>query len=1150
MLQKLITFDRRGPAAAGMFATPRVHAHPIARDRLIDIAEREELPLDAPPPDAPTLILLPRPDADVLAATPAPDLLLRYWRYLFHARVHAAVTAALAADPDPRAAVQRRVERLGRTPFNEARFVLHRERYLPSSAAFDDAEVYARFAALYLEFTHFDPGPLPWFFPSVANPAQSVGLLSADVDAAALVKSTKLAGAADRLAHPPVNDGAAAAPPDKPKRTPRDLPHREALLAKAVEADAVGNDVRAAILRMQVYRASGAPGASRDNLSAVYADALKDLDQLATRLKAALGLDDSLARQWRAWLVALLDNAAAGWWNAEGRLLYDLQKACVHHEREIYSVNVIDYLLERGRRPLRRPQPGQRLVLTLKALRSALRRTARARLSPHGRAELQRLLRAAIENVEHRLREFLCPGVTHALQDGGLHPRTAVEHVAHAKLTEELLDEVVASGYLTFGALRDAVSRNQMKLNDLTTREDFTRGDQLLRIDRRLEDNLDYVYRRGEIYLRGFHRLSSLFFATAVGRFVTKALILPLGGAYLVLEALDHSVGALVHKLLDRQHVVVAAATSAREVFGPPRADMAPPQHDKIFNQWWLMLLLGVFLFGVVNSPRVRAAVATFFRHLFRALGAVFVDAPRWVINRPVVQAFVRSRFARGSLRYVVKPLGIAAVAYVLLPRTLSDHKKAAALAAVFLAVNLLLNSRAGRVLEQAVLHALRTTFARFTWDVLANVARRIVQWFQTLLEAVDRLLYAVDELLRFRTGQARSTVAVKAVLGVFWFYIAYVTRFVINLLIEPQINPIKHFPVVTVSHKMIIPLGFPMADAFRALGMDAARAGATATFIVTATPGVFGFLAWEFKENWKLYHANRSKHLKPVRVGSHGESVAQFLRPGFHSGTIPKLFQKLRRAQLKSDAPLADSNKHLEAAHHVEEALEAFLNREFLAQLNRHPLFKDAPVSLAHVTLATTRIGIDLTRSSPATSNQQPATLSLSFEQRAGWIVAGVDHPGWLDDATPAQTALFAFALAGLYKLAGVDLVREHLRALFAPHDARFDFRKNDLVVWPAPDFAVEAAYDLTADRPAAPRFATAATEPTLPILHPDQLLFRHVQLPRETWVQRWDPTTPLDALPVAQTVLPAAAPATPPAPPAHPADRTALPQPSSLVS
>ena len=44
-------------------------------------------------------------------------------------------------------------------------------------------------------------------------------------------------------------------------------------------------------------------------------------------------------------------------------------------EHNLHLMKTADYLIDLGKRPLKRPQPGQRMVLTLKALRSALRRT-------------------------------------------------------------------------------------------------------------------------------------------------------------------------------------------------------------------------------------------------------------------------------------------------------------------------------------------------------------------------------------------------------------------------------------------------------------------------------------------------------------------------------------------------------------------------------------------------------------------------------------------------------------------------------------------------------------------------------------------------------------------------------------------------------
>ena len=59
-----------------------------------------------------------------------------------------------------------------------------------------------------------------------------------------------------------------------------------------------------------------------------------------------------------------------------------------------------------------------------------------------------------------------------------------------------------------------------------------------------------------------------------------------------------------------------------------------------------------------------------------------------------------------------------------------------------------------------------------------------------------------------------------------------------------------------------------------------------------------FGFIFWEVKENWRLYRANRSPTLGPVSIGPHGETLAGLLQPGFHSGTVPKLYARLRAAE------------------------------------------------------------------------------------------------------------------------------------------------------------------------------------------------------------------------------------------------------------
>src|SRR5262249_14091288 len=118
---------------------------------------------------------------------------------------------------------------------------------------------------------------------------------------------------------------------------------------------------------------------------------------------------------------------------------------------------------------------------------------------------------------------------------------------ARDKLIEELLDRLGGKGFLTLGDVRDALSRNQLKLPDLAGPFQWVRGDQLLRLNRELAVALDGAYRPGEIYLRGLQRASSLAFGTAFGRLLVLFLLLPFGAAFLGLKGVDLLAEEAVH---------------------------------------------------------------------------------------------------------------------------------------------------------------------------------------------------------------------------------------------------------------------------------------------------------------------------------------------------------------------------------------------------------------------------------------------------------------------------------------------------------------------------------------------------------------------------------------------------------------------------
>ena len=260
-----------------------------------------------------------------------------------------------------------------------------------------------------------------------------------------------------------------------------------------------------------------------------------------------------------------------------------------------------------------------------------------------------------------------------------------------------------------------------------------------------------------------------------------------------------------------------------------------------------------------------------------------------------------------------------------------------------------------------------------------------------------------------------------KGVLGLFWSIVTYVVRIYLNLLVEPQLNPIKHFPVVTVAAKIMLPFALRLTR-FIALTLTpfvgSILGGAFAAMTVFFLPGVFGFLVWELCSNWRLYAANRSESLRPVIVGGHGETVVRLLRPGFHSGTLPKLFGRLRGALEPGHEGKALRNR--EALHHVGESVRRLVGRELAALLHESRQLRDLAVEPGTIRLATNRIRIEL-----MSKNRDRQPLRIDLEEGPNVLTARVSRPGWRDGLCRQERQTLEVALAGFYKMCGVELVR-----------------------------------------------------------------------------------------------------------------------------
>src|SRR5262249_25707767 len=160
------------------------------------------------------------------------------------------------------------------------------------------------------------------------------------------------------------------------------------------------------------------------------------------------------------------------------------------------------------------------------------------------------------------------------------------------------------------------------------------------------------------------------------------------------------------------------------------------------------------------------------------------------------------------------------------------------------------------------------------------------------------------------------------------------------------------------------------------------------ATVVIFCTPGMFGFLVWELKENFRLYASNRPTTLQPIQVGHHGETVRRLLRPGFHSGTIPKCYARLRRAIHRTDphkrALLASKQRTF--LHHVEESIRHFATSDLVLFLEQSGRWPDSPPRLGRLVLGLHTIQIEFIQAGIAEH-----ALWVELGQSSGWITASI---------------------------------------------------------------------------------------------------------------------------------------------------------------
>ncbi len=669
VIDKIIRQTLKLPA--WMWTVPHRRCWNVERQFLFRYVEQEDLLVRHDQLLPATLLLLEKPAGFEQESDAA--LLRVYWRLLFHASVDLELTNQAVAGRWPAPIIGERINGLGAAVFEEIREVLEEEHQWIAGA--ERRTVYLEFVAVFLEMYYFARSLLESYFPGIVDIERVKEMVCADIDGDGLFQRTRLPGAAD---------------PNLKVESGPDQAHEffYELIAASDAANSEGNLVRAAILRSQAARVAPAAQAKATRRQAVGL-----LELLVKRLQPALEISAAEFPQWSQHLPELLDKADQGSRPSEAYLLYDLQKVCLDFEQEIYTLDLVEWALSAGKKPVQRPLSSQRFVprdpprpqcgaafdvgAPVRSRSQAFRRFARC-----GAGALREPSPRALSSYHHRR-----PGRR------GPVPRDAFERTAFFKLTEELLDRVLVYGFLTFSDLRDALARNRLKLPDLSDPQDFIRGDPLLRLDRRLATLLDGVYRRGEVYLRVLERFTALNFGTGLGRLITRYVTIPFGGAFLILQGVSHF---LLHPL------------GVEEV--------------PAFLSVSLWVALAFFLLALVHSAAVRRWCVERGQALWRPVKGLFVELPLWLVRNTLLTEVLSSWTFQLLYWYVLKPLVLCLLLGLVWPElfsapagSLGDAQVWVQAALVFMAANFLINSRPGKAATEALNHVLRAPVGNAT---------------------------------------------------------------------------------------------------------------------------------------------------------------------------------------------------------------------------------------------------------------------------------------------------------------------------------------------------------------------------------------------------------------------------------------------------
>ncbi|MEK7485029.1 MAG: hypothetical protein AABZ60_11940 [Planctomycetota bacterium] len=778
----------------------------------------------------------------------------------------------------------------------------------------------------------------------------------------------------------------------------------------------------------------------------------------------------------------------------ERHLLFDLQLSYQKAIKQYFKLNFDGFFRSFFLGSLIQKLPFQQRINKIKYFRSALKRIQRLKVREKELQSFEKFIEDLIEQTNNELRTDFRQILQTAFQENQLFSHNSQEKVGFEKLKEEILDKIIAEGRFKFSYLRDIISRNDLKLSDLTLKQLLV-SDQLLSLDKYFRKQLFGVYSGGEIYMRILQRLSSLLFGNPVGRILTKFLLLPYLSSYIILEGMDHTLGILISLLIGPFH------------FYSP--------HSCIGLAIFLLCAIN-FEWGKTVLKYMGKAMSSFFSLLFKGIKALFLTRIFSKVLTTLIIPGLLSASITFTLLFIYREFHQDPYVYLNFFSEVGVKKMMGyGIGGGILFFNALFYTFIGMALRDGVSQLVADTALRLKKTLLIGLFVIIMEAFKTAIFYLEYIVYSVENSTRFNEKEKKISILIKGFFGVIWFWITYTAIIYINVLVEPQINPIKHFPVVTVSHKVILPLLPQLTNAmlysnleridpkknileelnqhqvpeavkktlkeyleedykdpvlkttkpgekwqlligseaysiilektktvsslsiYRFRGIPYIPDYIIITFVgltVFLIPGLFGFMVWEFKENWKLYHKNRAKMVRPVLVGSHGEKLPQLLRKGFHSGTIPKLLKKIRQTGLLAHRTgnWSKLRKFHHDLHHVEEYLELFAERELLQNMKIHSRFMESleSIHIHEIYLTNNKIEIHLRFQKKEGTRFD---LFIYFEDVFSWILGSCsfNQKDYQNFWKEQERVLLDSFLAVFFKKAGVELVREQIEDL-----------------------------------------------------------------------------------------------------------------------